>query len=119
MSLVESRWSFAVSHWQAYEFAERLTTIGQGLGRKGQAGGKIPAAVSFPMASREAGRHRRFHLHPQGWFSLRTVRNPRRKAGKEKPSLAAPARVYPKAEAVGNSIHIIDAPGEPMCDIKV
>jgi hypothetical protein len=47
------------------------------------------------------------------------VRNPRRKAGKEKPSLAAPARVYPKAEAVGNSIHIIDAPGEPMCDIKV
>jgi hypothetical protein len=31
-----------VTGWQAYKFAERLTTIGQGLCRKGQAGGNIP-----------------------------------------------------------------------------
>jgi len=72
-----------------------------------QTGGKIPAAVSFPMASCEAGRRRRFRLHP--WddvffanlaepfahfavkvFTAKVAKNTAKDA-KRKPSLAAAA----------------------------
>jgi hypothetical protein len=55
------------------------------------------------MASREAGRRGRFHLHPWecGAGALARVNT----------SLAAAAMVFPKAVAVGNSVLIINSAG--------
>src|SRR5678816_3238749 len=67
--------ALGIQHSATLRAASNRTLKLNATGRT-QTGGDIPAAVSFPMASCEAGRRRRFHLHPRGWLLFANFANP-------------------------------------------
>src|SRR6202035_400417 len=127
MALVDSRWSFAVSHWLAgVRVCRAINDHRPGTAQKGTGAGKSRRLFPFQWLLAKPGRHRRFHLHPQGWFSLQTLRNPcrplrskafnRKKGSKERKDKDIPRRHsqgIPEGWGGRKLNYIIDAPGEP------